>query len=273
MSTPCSSPSDFEACKLALTVAVPGKSVRRLAAALCWALVSAAAPAGAATTVSPVIVEANADGRAVVNVTNHRDRAVLYQLTALSWQVLDGRDLYEPTQDYIASPPLFTLDAGETQAIRIGFRNPVRDPVERAYRLAIAEVPRVDVVSEGSGTVDFAIQYLLPVYVAAADREAKPELAWSMRAVDGFILLRAENTGHKHVALAAVGLSSGNPDAGRPEFLVKALSTILANSWREWRFAVPREAVPPAWHILVQYQGSALLVAVPDADIIVRGPR
>lgn len=273
MSTPCSLPSHFEVREnnVALIFAVLAKSLRRLAATACWAMISVAADA--ATSVSPVIVDANADGRAVVTVVNHRDHAVLYQLSALSWKIIDGQDRYEITQDYIASPPLFTLAAGETQAIRIGFRNPTRNPVERAYRLAIAEVPRVKMAGEEGGTVDFAIQYLLPVYVAAADREAKPELVWSMRTVDDSILLRAENAGHTHIALTAVGLSAGQPGAAEPEFLVKALATILANSWREWRFVVPHERAPQAWRIVVQYQGSALLVTVPDADVVASRPR
>ena len=230
-------------------------------------------PAAANSTVAPVIIDVPGSGRSIVKVTNNRDRPVMYQLAAKTWQVIDGKDRYEATEDFIASPPLFTLAAAATQEVRIGMRNPVPAPLERAYRLVVAEVPRERAAGEEGSAVEFAIQYLLPVYVASADSGAKPELHWSLQAAGNAVILRAENVGHKRVALTALGLFADRLAAGEPEWKVKELTTVLAGTWREWRIAVPPGTASMPWHIVIRVQGSAMPMVVPDADIVASAPR
>jgi len=238
-----------------------------------WALFGLAGPAAANSTIVPVIIDIPVSGRTIVKVTNNRDRPVMYQIAAKTWQVIDGKDRYETTEDFIASPPLFTLDAAATQEVRIGMRNPVPAPLERAYRLVVAEVPRVRAAGEEGSAVEFAFQYLLPVYVASADRNAKAELHWSLQAAGDAVMLRAENGGQKRVALTALSLFTDRLAAGEPDWKVKELTTVLAGTWREWRIAVPPGTASMPWHIVIRLQGSAMPMVVPDADIVASGPR
>ena len=224
-------------------------------------------PAKCATTISPVIIDVPADGRAIVTVRNDRASEVLYQVTVLDWHVVDGADRYAATQDFIASPPLFTLAPSASQIVRIGFRNPARQPVERAYRLVLAEVPRPGDSANEGGVVNFAMQYLLPVFVAPTGRGAKPSLTWSLRADGGAVVVRADNPGTSRTALNMVGLSSQPGADAAPEFVNRQRVTVLARSWREWRFSMPDDKKNLPWHIVVLNNGSDAMMVVPDAEM------
>jgi P pilus assembly chaperone PapD len=85
--------------------------------------------------------------------------------------------------------------------VRIGFHIPARQPKEQAYRLVLAEVPRLgDVPDVGGGVVNFAMQYLLPVFVAPSGRVAHAPLTWSLRTEDDVLVARATNAGARRVA-------------------------------------------------------------------------
>lgn len=234
-----------------------------------------AMPATASTTISPVVINVPADGRAIVTVRNERAREVLYQVTVLSWRVIDGVDLHEATEAFIASPPLFTLPPSASQIVRIGFRNPERLPVEQAYRLVLDEVPpetssqspHPDDTSAEAGVIDFSLRYLLPVFVAPASLGAKPALVWSMRADGDAVVVRAENLGNRREVLNMVGLSSPSGTDPAPEYVRKQRLTVLARSWREWRIAVPVDKVTSPWRILYVNSENATPTVVPDAEI------
>ena len=239
------------------------------------AMVVLAMPATAATTISPIVIDVPADGRAIVTVRNDRAREVLYQVTVLSWQVVDGADRYEATEDFIASPPLFTLAPSASQIVRIGFRNPARLPVEQAYRLVLTEVPTevysvppcpCDTDAE-AGVIEFILQHLLPVFVAPASRGAKPALVWSMRADGDAVVVRAENLGNRRAVLNTVGLSSQSGADPAPEYASQQRLAVLAQSWREWRIAVPADKVSLPWRILYVTSESATPTVVSDAEI------
>ena len=232
-----------------------------------FGLAGVGTPALGATTISPVIIDVPADGRAIVTVRNDRAREVLYQVTVLDWHVVDGADRYEVTQDFVATPPLFTLDPAASQIVRIGFRNPARQPVERAYRLVVAEVPRPGDAANEGGVVDFAMQYLLPVFVASTSRSAKPPLTWSLHADGNAVIVRADNPGSTRTAMNMVGLSSQSGAAPAISFASRRRVTVLAQSWREWRFPVPGEQAGLPWRIVVLNSGSEAPMVVPDADM------
>jgi fimbrial chaperone protein len=241
-------------------------SVAALAAMPSDATILAAAVTTAAS-ITPVIVDVPDNGRAIVTIRNERAREVLYQATIWRWKVVDGKDRYVATEDFIASPPAFTLAPGASQIVRIGMRSPALSPVEQTYRLALAEVPRPDAAREEGGVVEFALQYLLPVFVAPTRKDTAPALAWSLRREGHDTVIRVENQGHSRKALNAVGLSRQPGADPQMEYASAQRQTVLAGTWREWRIPVPDDRASSAWRILVVTDGSALPQVVPDADI------
>jgi fimbrial chaperone protein len=220
-----------------------------------------------ATTVTPVIIDVPANGRAIVTVRNDGLRDVLYQITVMDWHVLNGADRYEDTQDFIASPPLFTLAPSASQIVRIGFRSPARQPVETAYRLLLAEVPQSGDTAGGGGVVNFALQYLLPVFVAPSSRGTKLPVTWSLRADGDALIVRADNPGTSRTALNMVGLTLQTGASPAAEILSKQRVTVLARSWREWRFPMQGDQQRLPWRIVVLPSGSQDPAVVPDADM------
>lgn len=222
-------------------------------------------PALSGTGITPIIIDVPANGRAIVTVHNDGAHAVLYQVTALDWQVVDGVDQYAVTQDFIASPPLFTLAPSASQVVRVGFRNPVQRPLEQAYRLVLAEVPQMGAAPEAAGTVNLALQYLLPVFVAPSSRAEPRPLTWSLHADNDTIVVRASNAGARRRVLNMVGLSDLPGAAPVPEFMIRQRVTVLANSWREWRFNLPAGHANRSWRLLALYSGSDAVEVVSDA--------
>lgn len=262
--------------------------VNRLQAlGLFWALVLAlfgsSAWATGATSISPVSINVPASGRAIVTVRNDHSREILYQISVLSWQVVDGIDVYQDTPDFIASPPIFELAPQHSQVVRIGLRNPVRQSLEKAYRLVIKEVPRPGSAEEREGAVNFALQYLVPVFVVPTRSVKNPPLTWSLRQEGDTVVVRANNAGPRRKAFSGVGLSRGPDLAGaksgqyvhvtEPERVIRQRVTLLSHSWREWRFQVPVEVEVGAnsaaapWRIVALPNDNASPVLIPLANM------
>ena len=231
------------------------------------ALAGMCPPAIGAVTITPVVVEVASDGRAKISVRNDRSNEMLYQITMMRWRLEDGIDHYEITQDFIASPPLFTLASAATQIVRIGLRNPVRMPVEQAYRLGLAEVPGPSDNANERGSVAFSMQYSIPVFVASNTREVKRNLIWEMHAEGDTMVLRAENPSQSRVVLTIVGLTSQPGLSPAAEVESRQRSTVLAHSWREWRLQVPPDKLSLPLRIVMMRSDSDAAMIVPNDDM------
>lgn len=240
---------------------------RRLSLLAVGGLIAITAPTQAAITISPVIVNVPPDGRAIITVRNDRTREVMYQLTALRWFQVDGVDRYEATQDFIASPPMFTLAAAESQIIRVGFRNPERLPVEQSFRLILAEVPRPGDNTGERGVVEFAMQYALPVFVAPSGRAEKRPLVWQMREEGGALVVRANNISPTHTVLNMVGLTRQSGPSAPAELASQRRTTVLAHAWKEWRFAMTPDKLLLPWRIVVLKNDAQTTELIPDAEM------
>jgi hypothetical protein len=64
-----------------------------------------------------------------------------------------------------------------------------------------------------------------------------------------------------------VGLSSQPGADAAPEVASRQRVTVLARTWREWRFPVPLDKRGLPWRIVVLYSGNDVPVVVPDADL------
>lgn len=230
-------------------------------------LVGLGLPALGAVTIAPVVVDVAPDGRAVIMVRNDRAREVMYQVAILRWRLEDGVDRYEATEDFIASPPLFTLASAASLPVRIGFRNPAPLPVEQSYRLVLTEVPRPSDTQAGSGMVEFSMQYVIPVFVAPSSRAAKQPLLWQMREEGSTMVVRADNPSQSRAVLNMVGLSSQTGPTPSAESASRERATVLAHSWREWRLPIPEGKTHPAWRIVVLAGDGETPMIVPDADM------
>lgn len=191
--------------------------------------VAVALPASAGSRISNVILDLDARGRGATTVTNIDQRPLGFVVTPLAWRVENGEDSYGPTEEFIAVPPSFQLEPGESKTVRVGFRRRLQSDREQTFRLSIREVPPE---TEGEG-IAMAFEHLLPVYVAPDVRVVRHELQAAIAEASGERHLRISNVGNRRATLRAVLVRSAEGN-DRARLDVRQRSTVLAGSWREW---------------------------------------
>src|SRR4051812_25084224 len=75
-------------------------------------------------------------------VQNQGSEPTVIQLETGRWAQQDGKDVYVPTKEILAPPPIFTVPAGGSQIVRVGMRRAAEPGRELTYRLFLQEVPQ-----------------------------------------------------------------------------------------------------------------------------------
>ena len=139
-----------------------------LVAAFFIFLAANAPPALASLSVSPVRVDLNDDhSKDVVRVSNRDTIAKSYEVTVVAWsQTSERREVYAETEEILAVPPLFTLQPGEDQIVRVGMLQEADPGKERSYRMFVTELtPPLTEANKGEG-ISMRVQIGVPVFVA-----------------------------------------------------------------------------------------------------------
>ena len=161
---------------------------------------------GGSLAISPVRIQlTNAERTAVITVENQGDALRIYQLEAVEWSQVDGKDVYSPTRDLIAVPPVFKLPPGKKQIVRVGVR---KSPaaVENCYRVFIQELPVSDAASD-IPTVQTVLRVGIPVFDEPAGRSDLPRLSWTPDQAGEWII---ENPTNMHVQMGQITVRGGD---------------------------------------------------------------
>lgn len=219
-------------------------SVRALGSLLLAALGGTTAMA-ADVGVMPVAVQLSRDqDRATVQVQNHGTEPVTLQADAVSWTRLPGAlDDDAPTDALIVNPPVFTVQPGRTQVLRVGLRKSAEAEKEATFRMVLREVPNAASAQAAavSGSVRVLMALRVPVYVAP--REVKRDQRWEVKHdAHGRLTAQVSNTGNVHLKVGGLKLRDGSAiplaeqDAAAVLFPGESRSFVLAT-----RTAVPRD--------------------------------
>lgn len=161
--------------------------------------VATAEAAAASFIVNPVRVNLSADQRIVaLTVRNNGSAPVRVQAQPMAWLVQGELDQYQATDQLLVSPPLFALEPGATQIVRVGLRNPRADNLEQSYRLYLTEVP-------GPVGADFqglamTLRLGIPIFVQPAVA-VRPDLSGALTQVAQGLELQINNRGSAHARL------------------------------------------------------------------------
>jgi fimbrial chaperone protein len=193
-------------------------------------------PAGWASSfsVNPVRVELSPGKlNSVIRISNASDESVMIQASVLSWATDGKKDLYAPVDDILLNPPVFSIPAHATQALRLGLRKPNGALDEQAYRLILAEVPKA--LPAGFYGLRTIVRISLPIFIKPA--VATPQLSWeAKREADGTLIVTAVNHGSAHLQIRGLDLVSGQS----PEHCKKVLNDyLLPGQKHEWKFDEP----------------------------------
>lgn len=223
-----------------------------LMAAACTA--AAQVPGGIA--VSPVRVDLNPGERgSAVTLTNTGTSRKTIQVETFAWSQANDDDVYAPTLELIVNPPLFFLEPGKSQVVRVGrsAAMPAGAAAERSFRIYFREVP--DEAAPGGQMLRVALRIGIPVFIVPASESAAPQLEWSgvIRA-DGSAELFAANRGSEHARVAEVRVLGEGP-----QVLARAegFHYVLPQARRRWLLPAPARVKPGAVRVAVQMEEGA----------------
>lgn len=211
-------------------------------------------------TLMPVTVKLDrANDRATVQVMNNGQEPVLMQAEAIAWNRVGGIDIDAPTTDVIVNPPVFTVQPGQTQVLRLGLRRSQQLEQEATYRIVLREVPmpRPSDVLNVAGSVRVLVALRVPVYVAPA--QVKRSEKWQVtRAPNGELLAQVSNTGNVHVKVSELRLQ-GEGGAALASLAQKGShSVIFPGEQRTFRLPASAQAT----QVLVQTDEGQQVVAL-----------
>jgi fimbrial chaperone protein len=217
----------------------------RSRAALAAALFLAAALPGVAGTfrVSPIRVELSAQqSTAVVTINNGGEEAVVVQLQMYGWSQQDGNDVYQPTTELIATPPIATIKPGGAQIVRIGLRRSIDPERELAYRLYLQEIPTPP--KPDFKGLQVALRIGLPIFVQPQSKAA-PVLRWQVEAASkDQVRVTLRNEGNAHVQVTDFNLSV--PGREQPLASQQVAAYVLAGQSHQWTLPVDPARTPDA---------------------------
>jgi fimbrial chaperone protein len=187
--------------------------MRRLLCTLLLGLTGLAANA-ADVSLMPVNVRLDRNNdRATVQVQNNGSEPVIMQADAIAWNRVNGQDVDGPTSDIIVNPPIFTIQPGQTQIVRVGLRRATELQQEATYRMVLREVPspRLSDVGNVSGAVRVLVALRVPVYVAPAKVQRSEQ--WKLsRDARGELVASVSNTGNVHLKVGELRLQGEGTD-------------------------------------------------------------
>jgi fimbrial chaperone protein len=204
------------------------------------AMLGVASPACAGNfTMQPMILKLAAAQRdGTLELTNHGGERAVFQVEARAWtQELRG-DVYGATEEMLLSPPIFTIDAGGTQLIRLAIRRFTMSDTERAYRFYVRQV-----AGAPNAQLSVLSAFTVPVFVAPIG-PARPVLAATIRTRGaGKVAVTLRNSGNVHIKLFSVAIM--NSVQGKPLAELTDATYILAGKDRMLEFTLPSASVSP----------------------------
>lgn len=179
--------------------------------------------------VSPIKLNLDSQGEiGDITVKNTKKVPVSYQLQAFLWHDAQNFEALEPTDDLLAVPPIFEIQPGEQQLVRIATRRPLDLTSEQAYRAVISEVRSEVKLKQG---VNFNFQVSLPIFVTPKNARGNP--IWYIEHNESNkVQLVLENQGDAHLQLQKIDLMKNL--AANPVFSTDSGGYIFPGGRRSW---------------------------------------
>jgi fimbrial chaperone protein len=224
-------------------------------------LVAASVSASAASLmVRPTtIILAKGESASTLTVTNSGAQPVTAQLRIYGWTQDQNQDRLEQSASVVASPPMVTVPAGQSQTVRLVrvISTPAR--AEESYRLIVDEI--VDrKAQEAAPGVAIALRYSVPVFVMPNPGEPARATVKASLAADSLVLDVA-NRGKSHAQISNVTL--GYADGTSQVLNGGLVGYVLPDEQRQWKLQLPSaHAATAPKRVRALVNGKELLVAL-----------
>jgi len=148
----------------------------------------------------------------VLKVINEGDDKVTVQVEAMKWtEDENGVDKYEPTEDIVFFPKIFTVEKGKEWLLRIGAKSQKNENKEMSYRVFLQEIP---VSKPGESQLTMALRLSVPVFIKPTREVRGWEIEKAVLSKSG-LSLRVKNTGNTHITVSkmkAIGLDASGKE-------------------------------------------------------------
>jgi fimbrial chaperone protein len=195
--------------------------------------------------VSPVRIDLSAHKpHTTVQVTNIGADRVTLQVDAYSWHFAEGEDRLVDSDDILVNPPVFTLEPGASQVLRLGLREYTPANAETPYRVILEEVPPPQ--RSGVNGIVTLLRVSIPLFVQSSQRGTS-DLVWSaVRQTDERMVLTVENRGTQHARLSQFQVLADEKTA----FSVSMPTYVLPGTRRDW--TIDGTPVPPSGELHIR---------------------
>lgn len=193
-------------------------------------------PASAYTfSVSPIRVFFEPNQKTMlVTIGNDDDTPLKLQIKLVSWtQSVEGKDLYEDSDDLVYYPRLMSLGPKETRVVRLGIKTPPQER-ERTYRLQIEDLP-AEVAPEAGTAVNFRYRFSIPIFLPPRTPSRLAEIQ-ELAVKAGKMHLHVINRGNQHVRFDRITAKTGAGFTKDAEVWY-----VLPGASRMFQTALPRE--------------------------------
>ncbi len=163
------------------------------------------AAANVPMAVSPVVVRLDtATEFSAVLVGNRGDHATGVEVEVVRVRWVDGQEQYQPTDDFIVSPPTFRLSEKKERLVRFRYAGPRHD-TEDFFRLFIRQLPE-----ETTGNqIDMVVSLGVPIFVAPLVSRAALAVAGAGAPGTAYLLRNSGNVTLNIVKLAGKSCAPG----------------------------------------------------------------
>ncbi len=190
---------------------VPAKSALRffaLGASFLLLALAALHARAAELSVSPVAIElTRAIERSTITVVNQGRDPVVMQADSVGWVRENGVDKDVASTDLLVNPPVFTIQPGQSQIVRLGMRAKPTGEKQQTYRVVMREVPSA-YTPEGAGAqgnIRVLVALRIPVYVLP-DNVIRAEKWTGKIAKDGTVTTSVKNSGNVYMKVGSIQL-------------------------------------------------------------------
>ena len=160
----------------------------------------------ASVDISPVVVElSEAHDKEVVRIGNGTESAKSFQVDVVAWSQSDPeREIYTPTDDLLAVPPLFTLEAGKEQVVRLGLMRAADTDRELSYRVFFTELEPPELEETTVSGINVRLRFGIPVFVAPLAAPSAGVEFVALQTIESNTFMELRNTGNVHVKVNEV---------------------------------------------------------------------
>lgn len=178
-----------------------------------------------ATAISPLYLQVNpaVELGTSLSVGNQDTSPSSFHAEVVTWEQINGENVYKPARDAIVNPANFTVSPGRVQMVRVGLRN--RPTGFKAYRLIIEQQPKEGEAlklpfGEGKGgNINVTLRIGVPLFFKYESAQSQPKFALT-RQGDKVIVV-VTNPGNAQASLRSINAQylEGEQALGQPQSL------------------------------------------------------